>query len=66
MPLLLAASWDTQLILIGGVEDLEVAEGLLGCKELRALDMKLIYFSAEDTVMDITHLIAVQDMVMLE
>ena len=65
-PLLCAVSWDTQLILIGGVGNLKVAEGLLGCNVLNALDMKLIYFSAEDTVMDITHLIAVQDMVTLE
>ena len=66
MPLLLAASWDTQLILIGGVENLEVAEGLLGYNVLHALDMKLIFFSAHDTIMDITHLFVVQDMVMLE
>ena len=66
MPLLCAVSWGTQLILIGGVDNLKVAEGSLGCKELDALDMKLIFFSAEDTIMDITHLIVVQDMVMLE
>ena len=66
MPLLCAASWDTQLILTGGVRHLKGAEGSSGCNSLIALDMKLIFFSAEDMIMDITHLIVVQHMVTLE
>ena len=64
MPLLCAVSWDTQLILIGGVGHSKGREGLLGCHQLNALDMKLIFFSAEDMIMDFIHLIAVQDMVL--
>ena len=64
MPLLCAASWDTQLIVIGEIGHLKGAEGSFGCNQLHALDMKLIFFSAEDIIMDITHLIAIRDMVL--
>ena len=64
MPLLCADSWDTQLIVIGGIGHLKGAEGSFGCNRLHALDMKLIFFSAEDIIMDITHFIAIRDMVL--
>ncbi len=67
MPLLCAASWDIQLILIGGIEHLKGEEGSFGCNQFHALDMKLIFFSAEEVILDFTfgHLIAVRD-IMLE
>ena len=64
MPLLCAVSWDTQLIVIGGVGHLVEAVGSAGCNMYNALGMKLIFFSAVDIIMDITHLIAVRDMVL--
>ena len=64
MPLLCGVSWDTQLIVIGRIGHLEEAVGSAGCNRLHALDMKLIFFSAIDIIMDITHLIAIQDMVL--
>ena len=67
MPLLCAASWDTQLIVIGGIRHLKGAEGSSGCNLYTALGMKLIFFSAEEVIPDFTllHLIAVRD-IMLE
>ena len=64
MPLLCAASWDTQLIVIGEIGHLKGAEGSSGCNQLNALDMKRIFFSAVDIILDFTHLIAIQDMVL--
>ena len=64
MPLLFVTSWDTQLIVIGGIGHLKRAEGSSGCNRLHALDMKLIFFSAVDYIMDFTQLIAVRDMVL--
>ena len=64
MPLLCAVSWDTQLIVIGGVGHLEEAVGSAGCDMYNALGMKLIFFSAVEIIMDITHLIAIREMVL--
>ena len=66
MPLLCVASWDTQLIVIGGIGHLKGAEGLFGCNRLHALGMKLTFFSAEEVVLDLSPLPAVPTMVMLE
>ena len=66
MPLLCVASWDTQLIVIGGIGHLKGAEGSFGCNWLHALDMKLIFFSAEEMSLELYTLPAVTTMVMLE
>ena len=66
MPLLCAASWDTQLILIGGIEHLKGEEGSSGCNLLHALGMKLIFFSAEEVIFELSPLPAVPTIVMLE
>ena len=66
MPLLCAVSWDTQLIVIGRIGHLEEAVGSAGCNMYNALDMKLIFFSAEEGILEFAPLPAVTTMVMLE
>ena len=66
MPLLCAVSWDTQLIVIGRIGHLEEAVGSAGCNMYNALDTKLIFFSAEDIILEFAPLPAVTTMVMLE
>ena len=66
MPLLYAVSWDTQLIVIGGIGHLEEAVGSAGCTMYNALDMKLTFFSAEEVILELSPLPAVPTMVMLE
>ena len=66
MPLLCAVSWDTQLIVIGGVGHLEEAVGSAGCNMYNALGMKLTFFSAEEGILEFAPLPAVPTMMMLE
>ena len=66
MPLLCAVSWDTQLIVIGGIGHLEEAVGLSGCNMYNALDTKLTFFSAEEVVLELSPLPAVPTIGMLE
>ena len=66
MPLLCAVSWDTQLIVIGGIGHLEEAVGLSGCNLYNALDTKLTFFSAEEVVLELSPLPAVTTIGMLE
>ena len=66
MPLLCAVSWDTQLIVIGGIGHLKGAEESSGCNMYNALGMKLTFFSAEEVILELSPLPAVTTMVMLE
>ena len=64
--LLCVASWDTQLIVIGEIGHLEEAVGSSGCNLYNALGMKLIFFSAEEVVLELSTLPAVTTIVMQE
>ena len=66
MPLLCAASWDTQLIVIGGIRHLKEAVGSSGCNLFNALGMKLIFFSAEEVVLELSPHPAVPTIMILE
>ena len=65
MPLLCAVSWDTQLIVIGRIGHLEEAVGSSGCNMYNALGMKLIFFSAEEVVLELSPLTAVTTVIVM-
>ena len=67
MPLLYAGSWDTQLLLDGSLQavDLEQAVDSSGFTALAALDMKLIYFSALIVILECKIIAALATPVML-